>query len=294
MGSTKNAPRTEGPAMSSYQPTTPTSDLTSRWLTFTAAVAISTSTRDWLANKITVRRWKIRSRWRKLDPTTQATLVLAFLRTNLTYAELAAANHISRATCRRLINEGIDLLAKRAIRLSEVVRLAKKAGWEYLLIDGVNVPTVAFARRLNRRQQHYSGKHRRHGVNVQTICAPDGRLLWASAALPGKVNDITAARRHHLPGKIAKLLGLLGDLGYLGLDGVATGFRRPRGRQLTAAQQAANRLHAALRCLGERGNAQLKWFRVLATELRCRPTHCTRMIKAVLTVYYREHAPFAA
>jgi DDE superfamily endonuclease len=150
-----------------------------------------------------------------------------------------------------------------------VVRLARKSGWEYLLIDGVNVPTVAFAR----RQRHYSGKHKRHGVNVQTICAPDGRLLWASAALPGKVNDITAARRHHhLPGKISNLLGLLGDLGYLGLDGVATGFRRPRGGQLTPAQQAANRFHAALRCLGERGNAQLKWFRVLATELRCRPT----------------------
>jgi hypothetical protein len=31
--------------------------------------------------------------------------VLAFLRTNLTYAELAAANRISRSTCRRIINE---------------------------------------------------------------------------------------------------------------------------------------------------------------------------------------------
>jgi hypothetical protein len=175
-----------------------------------------------------------------------------------------------------------------------VVRLAKKAGWEYLLIDGVNVPTVAFARKLNRRQKHYSGKHKRHGVNVQTICAPDGRLLWASAALPGKVTDITAARRHGLPTKIGTLLGLLADLGYLGLDNVATGFRRPRGGQLTTEQRAANQLHAGLRCLGERGNAQLKWFRVLATELRCRPHRCTRMIKAVLTVYYREHTPFAA
>ncbi|MFG2043737.1 hypothetical protein [Dactylosporangium sp. NPDC048998] len=111
---------------------------------------------------------EVRSRWRKLDPTTQATLVLAFLRTNLTYPELAVANAISTATCRRIINEGIELLADRAIRLSGVVRLARKAGWEYLLIDGVNVPTVVFAR----RQRHYSGKHKRHGVNVQTICAP--------------------------------------------------------------------------------------------------------------------------
>lgn len=280
--------------MSSYQPTTPATDPTGRWLTFTAAVAISASTRDWLANKITIRRWKIRSRWRKLDPTTQATLILAFLRTNLTYAELAVANAISTATCRRIVNEGIDLLAQRAPRLSDVVRWAEKMGREYLLIDGVNVPTVAFGRRLNRRQKHYSGKHRRHGVNVQTVCAPDGRLLWASAALPGKVNDITAARRHGLPKKIGRLLGILADLGYIGLDDVATGFRKPRGGQLTPAQREANRLHAALRCLGERGNAQLKWYRVLATELRCRPNRCTRMIKAVLTVYYREQQPFAA
>jgi len=145
--------------MPSYQSPTALGDPTGRWLTFTAAIAVSAATRDWLATKITRRRHKIRSRWRLLDPTTQATLVLAFLRTNLTHAELAAANHISRSTCRRIINEGIDLLAERAIRLSEVLRLAKKAGWEYLLIDGVNVLTVAFARKLNRRQQHYSGKH---------------------------------------------------------------------------------------------------------------------------------------
>jgi hypothetical protein len=113
--------------MSSYQSPTPTSDPTSRWFTFTAAVAISAATRDWLAGKITTRRRKIRSRWRLLDPTTQATLVLAFLRTNLTYAELAAANHISRSTCRRIINEGIDLLAERAIRLSEVLRCGARS-----------------------------------------------------------------------------------------------------------------------------------------------------------------------
>ncbi len=43
-----------------------------------------------------------------------------------------------------------------------------------------------------------------------------------------------------------------------------------------------------------RSNATVLPGRVLATELRCRPSRCTRMIKAVLTVYYREHTPFAA
>jgi hypothetical protein len=273
----------------------PTSDATSRWLTFTAGINVSPATRDWLANKITQRRKKIRSRWRALDSKTQATLTLAYLRTNLTYAELAAANGVDPATCWRRITEGIGLLAGRSIRLADVVRLAVKAGWEYLLVDGVNVPTVAFGRKVSRRQIHYSGKHKRHGVNVQTVAAPDGTLLWASAALPGKTVDITAARRWGLTSKITRLLGLLGDLGYLGLDGVACGFKRKRGEpELPAAKRAANRVHASLRCVGERGNAQLKWWRVLATELRCRPGRCTQVVKAVLTVHYLEHNPFAA
>jgi len=281
--------------MPSYQDAQLPADPTGQWLAFTAAVAVSPDTRDRLAHAITAHRAKIGTRWRLLDPTTQATLVIAFLRTNLTYAELAAGNHISTSTCWRYIQEGITLLAGRAMRLKDVVRLARKAGWDYLLIDGVNVPTVAFGRKLNRRQKHYSGKHRRHGVNVQTICAPDGRLLWASAALPGRTTDITAARRHKLDVKIGKLIGLLADLGYLGLAEVLTGYRRKRGeKQLPAAKRAANKVHASLRCLGERGNAQLKWWRVLATELRCRPARCTRIVKAVLALHHLETAPFAA
>jgi DDE superfamily endonuclease/Helix-turn-helix of DDE superfamily endonuclease len=281
--------------MPSYHDAKPNAVPERQWQKFTAAVAVSTSTRDKLAERIAEHRAKIGTRWRLLDPTTQATLVIAYLRTNLTYAELAAGNNISTATCWRYIDEGIGLLAGAAIRLKDVVRLARKAGWDYLLVDGVNVPTVAFGRKLNRRQKHYSGKHKRHGVNVQTICAPDGRLLWASAALPGRTTDITAARRHKLDKKVGKLIGLLADLGYLGLADVLTAYRRKRGqKELPAATRAANKVHASLRCVGERGNAQLKWWRVLATELRCRPARCTRIVKAVLALHHLETAPFAA
>jgi hypothetical protein len=175
--------------MPSYQSPTALGDPTGRWLTFTAAV--SAATRDWLATNITRRRHKIRSRWRLLDPTTQATLVLAFLRTNLTYAELAAANHISRSTCRRIINEGIDLLAERAIRLSEVLRLAKQAGWEYLLIDGVNVPTVAFARKLNRR----NSTTRVSTAATGSTCRPSAPPRRAAAVGLGR--PTRQGQRHH-------------------------------------------------------------------------------------------------
>ncbi len=280
--------------MPSYQTPSPAAPARQR-LVFAAAIAVSPATRDRLATRLAAHRASIGTRWRLLDTTTQATLVIAFLRTNLTYAELAAGNNISTPTCWRYIDEGIGLLAAAAIRLKDVVRLARKAGWDYLCVDGVNVPTVAFGRKVNKRQKHYSGKHKRHGVNVQTICAPDGRLLWASAAVPGKTTDITAARRHKLGQKVGTLIGLLADLGYLGLDQVITGYRRKRGqKQLPAATRAANTVHASLRCLGERGNAQLKWWKVMATELRCRPARCTRTVKAVLALHHLETAPFAA
>ena len=68
----------------------------------------------------------------------------------------------------------------------------------------------------------------------------------------------------------------------------------PRGKELTPAQRAANRLQAQLRCVGERGNARLKYWKVLASELRCGPGRCTAVVKAVLALHYMEHDPFAA
>jgi hypothetical protein len=46
----------------------------------------------------------------------------------------------------------------------------------------------------------YSGKAHAHGGGVQAIFTPGGFPLWVSDAEPGPVHDITAARRHALPG----------------------------------------------------------------------------------------------
>ncbi len=68
-----------------------------------------------------------------------------------------------------MVQEGINVLARRALPLTGVVRLAVKAGWEYLLVDGVNIPTERIAARYTRKQYWYSGKHQRHGGAVQTV-----------------------------------------------------------------------------------------------------------------------------
>ena len=284
--------------MTVYQGTSFTPELTATgYALFRAGVRVSAGTVRDLAASLRHRHRRNGTRWRLLDPVAQAVLVIAFLRTNLTYAELAAGSGISESTCWRDIREGIGVLADwgRRISLADVARLAVKMGWDYLIVDGVHVPAVTSGRKTGGQRAYYSGKHKRHGLNVQTVCSPDGELLWAAAPQPGATVDVTAARKAGIAAMLLSVIGVFADLGYLGWDqAVITGRRKPRGKELTAAQRAANQLQAQLRCVGERGNARLKYWKVLAAELRCRPERCTAMVKAVLALHYMEHDPFAA
>jgi DDE superfamily endonuclease/Phage integrase family len=67
---------------------------------------------------------------------------------------------------------------------------AKKAGHAYLVIDGTLIPID----RVAPDRPFYSGKHRKHRMNLQVIASPDGDILWVSGPLHGAVHDPTAAR----------------------------------------------------------------------------------------------------
>ncbi|GGL20941.1 hypothetical protein GCM10012284_64560 [Mangrovihabitans endophyticus] len=64
----------------------------------------------------------------------------------------------------------------------------------YAILNGALVPID----RVADQKPYYSGKHRRHGVNVQVVADPAGRLVWASPALPGATHDLTPARTPEL------------------------------------------------------------------------------------------------
>jgi DDE superfamily endonuclease len=113
----------------------------------------------------------------------------------------------------------------------------------------------------------YSGKHRRHAMNLQVIAAPDGEIVWVSGPLPGATHDLTAARIWGIVRESATAgLVVLADKGHHGVgDHVRTPYR---GRNKPASQKDANRAHAQLRSPGERAHAQLKTWRILR-KLRC-------------------------
>jgi hypothetical protein len=125
------------------------------------------------------------SRWRKLSPGQEVLLVLAYLRKGETFAQLAAGFGIGRTTAWRYVNETVELLAARAPKLGKAVRDAKKAGHAYVILDGTLIPID----RVAADRPFYSGKHKRHGMNLQVIAGPAGELLWVSGPLPGSVHD---------------------------------------------------------------------------------------------------------
>jgi DDE superfamily endonuclease/Helix-turn-helix of DDE superfamily endonuclease len=243
--------------------------------------AVARPTLTYVAGIVRRHRQQIGSCWRKLAPRQQALLVLAYLRNGETFAELAAGFGVGTATAWRYVTETTALLAARAPKLRQALRDAAKAGHAYLVIDG----TLIAIDRVAADRPFYSGKHRKHGMNLQVIDAPDGDIVWVSGALPGAVHDLTAARIWGIIAELAACgLVVLGDKGYLGEDDIRTPYR---GRNKPASQKEANRAHARLRSPGERANAQLKYWRILR-KLRCCPWRAGQLAKAIHVLQTRE------
>lgn len=259
-------------------------------LLYPSAIDLSTTHLRHVADLLRAHRRAIGSRWRKLSAGRQALLVLAHLRNGDTYTRLAAGFDVGIATVFRYLREATDLLAAQAPSLTAALWQLAWTHHNYAIVDG----TVIRIDRLAADRPFYSGKHRYHGINLQALTDPTGRLLWISEGLPGSVNDTNAARTHHIPETCAAAgILLLADTGYTSVaDGVLTPYRNLRNQHtprqpLPPAYKAANQAHSAARAPGERGFATLKAWRVF-TRVRCCPHRITTLAKAVLTL---EHGP---
>ncbi|HUN33560.1 MAG TPA: transposase family protein [Trebonia sp.] len=250
-------------------------------LFYRAALPLSSRTLNYTAGIIRRHRAAIGSPWRKLAPGQQALLVLVYLRKGETFGLLAAGFGVSTTTAWRYVNETVDLLAARAPKLRQAIGAAKRAGHAYVILDGTLIPID----RVAADRPFYSGKHKRHGMNLQVIASPDGDVLWVSGALPGSVHDKKAEWIWGVLDELEKAgLVTLADKGYQGSTWAKVPYK---GKGKPEPQKAANRAHAKLRALGERANAQLKVWKILS-KLRCCPWRAGKLAKAIHTLQLRE------
>lgn len=234
----------------------------------------------------------IRSRWWALPPGKIALIVLVVLRHDQRLADMAGGTNISATPVRRRRDEIIGLLAAKASRLDRALKKIAKRGSEVVLIDTTLIPTQRRTGAANR--PNYSGKHHRHGLHALALTDERGRVIWISAARPGRTHGIIAARRDHLLAHLrAAGLGALADLGFIGLNDdqndpvVVTGFKATRAAKLTTGQKEANRMLASGRAPVEHGFAHLKSWRIL-TKLRTDPARATHLMRALLVLTNRE------
>lgn len=253
-------------------------------LFYRAALDLSRSARTFVADLIRGHRLRVGSRWRRLPPDRQALLVLVYLRRNETFAGLAAAFGIGAATAHRYVGEVVELLAELAPDLRQALRIAARKA--YVMLDGTLVATDRLSGPNDRL--YYSGKHRRHGVNVQFLTDPHGDLIWASPALPGSTHDLTAAREHGIVAELtARAIACYADKGYVGAGGaIGTPYKRKSHRKLGVRKKLFNRYHAKVRAPGERGAATLKEWHILR-KARCSPSRPTAIVQAILTLHHQ-------
>jgi DDE superfamily endonuclease/Helix-turn-helix of DDE superfamily endonuclease len=249
-------------------------------LFYRAGLDLSPTTLNFVTNAIRDHRAGIGSRWRRLTCRDQALLVLAHLRNGDTYHRLAAGFGIGVATVCRYIHETVDLLSRLAPSLLEAVEQLAGSGSNYALLDG----TVIRIDRVHHQKPYYCMKTRHHGITLQALTDPHGRLVWISDGLPGSVYDLTAARQHgilHLA--FHSGLILLADRGYIGAGQDVLVPYRSYQRALAPSYKDANQAHAALRCRVEHAFATLKNWRVL-TRVRAGTDRVTHYARAILTL----------
>lgn len=251
-------------------------------LFYRSCLPLSRPTLEYVTGVVRRHRTCIGSKGRALRPGMQALMTLAYLRKGETFAELGGGFGVSTTTAWRYVNETVMLLSARSPKLGQALRKASKDGLLYLVLDG----TLIAIDRVKADRPFYSGKHRKHGMNLQVIAGPDGTIVWVSGPLPGSTHDLTAAQIWGIIGELAKTgLIVLADKGY---QGAGPHIHTPyKGKNKPEPKKQANRSHAKLRGPGERANAQLKTWKIL-TKLRCCPHRAGHLAKAIHLLHNRE------
>ena len=210
-----------------------------------------------------IRPWQ-----RAASPRVQATMFLRWARDASRLHVIARDAGVSQATAYRYIHEAIDVVAAQGLDLNQVIAQVKAHKVTFVMMDGTLIESdrCSVKNPNSGYDSWYSGKHHRHGGNIQVLMDPTGYPLWTAPVEPGHVHDLEAARAHLLPTlfpQVASGFKVLADKGY---DGAGVGVLTPvKGHRddFDVNTLTRNQILTDLRAPAERANAMLKTWKCL-------------------------------
>jgi hypothetical protein len=258
-------------------------------LLYPSGMSVSTRALSMLSDLLRGHRRAQATRWRKLSAGRQAVLVIAYLRKCETYADLACGFRVGTSTALRYVREAIGLLAAMAPTVEQAIDVAQRKA--FVILDGTLLRIDRAGMAGDYSRSFYSGKHKCHGLNVQVIADPAGRLVWISTVLPGARHDMGAAREHGIIDALNTAgVQTIADTAYQGGGPAVRVPQRRRRldpdtgryRRLSVSQKQVNTAHARQRGPGERVNAELELAHPAQNPLQ--PNRADELVAAVQTL----------
>jgi hypothetical protein len=226
----------------------------------------------------------------------QFLLAIVWLRHYPTQECLGYLFGVSDSTAKRAIDRCLPLLeqsGRDTMRLPDPGRghrrdlpaLLKETPALAVIVDTFEQRTQ---RPTRRQRAYYSGKKKAHTLKSQVAVDEDGHVVDVGPSRPGCWADLKVLRRSGLVGKLIRAgVGALGDLGYVGIDGVsprlhgATPRRKPRGKDRPPEDRRYNRAFARRRIRVEHGINRLRRYQALSQVDRHHRRQHTARVRAV-------------
>jgi hypothetical protein len=240
----------------------------------------------------------------ELDARDQILMTIVWLRIYPTNELLGYLFGVSDSTASRVLKRVLPLLAKsgndgmkrpdpgRKRRL-ELPELLKQLPELAVIVDSFE-QKVQRPKNRSEADIYYSGKKKQHTLKSQvTIEASTGRITHISQSVEGPTADFKLLQQSGLLPSLAKGVGVLGDLGYVGLAGSLPGLgftarRKPRDKERPPEDGVYNTAFSRVRIKVEHTIGRIRRYQALAqTDRHHRVGHQQR-VQAVAGLVNRQ------
>lgn len=230
----------------------------------------------------------------------QVLLTVVWLRLYPIHEVLGYLFAVSDSTVSRIIERVLPILAQAG---RDTMRLPDpgKKGRRHLSdllgeIPELTLVVDSFEQRVQRPPQdnsHFSGKKKQNTLKSQvTVDGQTGRIVDTSVSVVGPTADLKLLQQSQIVNRLPQGCGLVGDLGYLGMDKLyPLAFiprRKPRGKPHPPQHRPYNTAFAAFRVIVEHTIGRLRRFQSLNQMDRHHRRHHADRVAAVAGLVNRQ------